>query len=62
MPEVALSVGSFVLVVLMVLILMKAIPRAVGNQCPKCLRRVPKGKTICPACGTGVNARTDLGK
>jgi len=64
MPELSapLLIGAFVLFVVLVVIFMKAIPRAIGKQCPKCLRRVPKGKTICPACGATVNARTDLGK
>jgi len=51
MPELSapLLAGAFVLFVVLVVIFMKAIPRAIGKQCPKCLRRVPKGETICPA-------------
>jgi rRNA maturation endonuclease Nob1 len=40
----------------------KLVPRIMGRQCPKCLRRVPKGEKTCSVCGATVNARTDLGK
>ena len=55
-------IGSLVLFVVIVVFFVRIIPRAMGKQCPKCLRRVPKGKTTCPACGTTVNSRTDIGK
>jgi rRNA maturation endonuclease Nob1 len=64
MPElsVPLVIGALLLFGVIALVFMKAVPRAIGKQCPKCLRRVPKGKTTCPACGATVTARTDLGK
>jgi hypothetical protein len=64
MPEFSgLSlIGTLVLFVVIVVVLVTLIPKIMGRQCPKCLRRVPKGKTTCPACGATVNARTDLGK
>jgi rRNA maturation endonuclease Nob1 len=64
MPEISwpVLVGSLVLFVVVGVFFARIIPRAMGKQCPKCLRRVPKGKTMCPACGATVNARTDLGK
>lgn len=64
MPESSWSVwvGSLVLFVVIAVFFVLIIPRVMGKQCPKCLRRVPKGKATCPACGTTVNARTDLSK
>lgn len=57
-----LLIGALVVFVAITVVFFKSIPRAIGKQCPKCLRRVPKGKTMCPACGTVVTAGTDLGK
>lgn len=54
--------GALVLFVVIAVIFIRMIPRIMGKQCPKCLRRVPMGKRICPACGATVTARTDLGK
>ena len=56
MPEFsALSLlGALVLFVVIVVALVKVIPRVMGRQCPKCLRRVPKGQTTCEACGATV--------
>jgi hypothetical protein len=64
MPEISwpVLVGSLVLFVVAAVFFVRIIPRVMGRQCPKCLRRVPKGKTTCPACGATVNARTDLAK
>ncbi|MGK2925590.1 MAG: hypothetical protein ACSLE2_08205 [Lysobacterales bacterium] len=62
MPENSwlVGVGALVLFLVVAVFFVRIIPRIMGKQCPKCLRRVPKGKAICPACGTTVNARTDL--
>jgi hypothetical protein len=56
MPELSgLSlIGTLVLFVVIVVGLVRVIPRVMGRQCPKCLRRVPKGKTTCEACGATV--------
>lgn len=64
MPEISwwMLVGSLVLFVVIAVFFVRIIPRVMGKQCPKCLRRVPKGKATCPACGTAVDARTDLSK
>ena len=64
MPELStpLLVGALVLFAAIAVIFMRAIPRAVGKQCPNCLRRVPKGKTVCAGCGAKVTTSTDLGK
>ncbi len=55
-------VGSIVLFVVIAVFFARMIPRIMGKQCPNCLRRVPKSKVTCPACGTTVTARNDLGK
>ncbi|HEV7763564.1 MAG TPA: hypothetical protein VGQ76_01055 [Thermoanaerobaculia bacterium] len=64
MPELSTTslIGALLIFVVIVVAFVKLVPRIMGRQCPKCLRRVPKGKTICPACGATVNARTDLAK
>jgi rRNA maturation endonuclease Nob1 len=64
MPELSgpVLVGLLVLFVVVAVFIVRIIPRVMGKQCPKCLRRVPKGKTTCPACGATVTARTDIGK
>jgi rRNA maturation endonuclease Nob1 len=64
MPELSTTslIAAFLLFLVIVVAIVKLIPRIMGRQCPKCLRRVPKGKTTCPACGATVNARTDLAK
>ena len=64
MPESSslVWVGSLVLFVVIAVFFVRIIPRVMGKQCPKCLRRVPKGTATCPACGTTVNARNDLSK
>jgi hypothetical protein len=56
MPEISgpLLIGALVLFVLIAVVLVKVIPRVMGRQCPSCLRRVPKGETTCPACGSAV--------
>jgi len=36
-----------------------AIARAAVKECPKCLRRVVKGQTMCPGCGVATTAHTD---
>ena len=65
MPELSLAVWigiAAVVFVALVLFFLKGVPRAVGKQCPKCLRRVPNGVNTCPACGATVNAKTDIAK
>ena len=54
--------AALILFVVIAAYFIRVIPRVIGKQCPKCLRRVPMGKGKCPACGTVVNARTDLAK
>jgi hypothetical protein len=56
MPELSgLSlIGTLVLFVVVVVVIVKLIPRVMGRQCPKCLRRVPKGQTTCKVCGATV--------
>lgn len=62
MPELSapLLIGALVLFGVIVVALVKLVPKVMGRQCPKCFRRVPKGVNTCPACGATVNARTDL--
>jgi hypothetical protein len=55
-------VAVVVLFAVIALAFVKIIPRVMGKQCPKCLRRVPQGQAICPACGATVTAKTDLGR
>jgi hypothetical protein len=64
MPELSAPslIAALLVFVVIVVSFVKLVPRIMGRQCPKCLRRVPKGETTCPACGATVNARTDLGK
>jgi hypothetical protein len=56
MPEFSTPslVGALVLFAVVVVALVKVIPRVMGRQCPKCLRRVPKGQKTCEACGAAV--------
>jgi hypothetical protein len=65
MPELNLPVWIGIAAVVfaaLVFFFLKGVPRAVGKQCPKCLRRVPKGVNTCPACGATVTTRTDIAK
>jgi hypothetical protein len=56
MPELSglALIGLLVVVVVMVAVTVKLIPLLMGRQCPKCLRRVPKGRTTCKICGATV--------
>ena len=54
--------AALILFVVIAALFIRIVPRVIGKQCPKCLRRVPMGRGKCPACGTIVNARTDLAK
>jgi hypothetical protein len=65
MPELSSwlwLVGVLVLFLVIVGIFGGFVPRVMGRQCPKCLRRVPRGTVTCPACGATVTAATDIGK
>lgn len=59
MDEVA-RIASLLWFVVIGVMLVNAIARAAAKECPKCLRRVLKGQTMCPACGAAVTAPTDL--
>ena len=56
MPELTtpIMLGALVLFVAIVGTIVMVIPRVMGRQCPSCLRRVPRGQRICPACGSVV--------
>jgi hypothetical protein len=56
MPELSgvTLIGTLILFIVIVFVLVKFIPRVMGRQCPNCLRRVPKGRTTCEACGATV--------
>jgi hypothetical protein len=56
MQELSASsiVVALAIFVVIAVVVVRMIPRVMGRQCPKCLRRVPKGETTCPACGAAV--------
>jgi hypothetical protein len=62
MPSAQMLVVVVALFAAIAVAFVTVIPRIIGKQCPKCLRRVPKGQMTCQACGAPVTARTDLGQ
>lgn len=53
-------VASLLWFVVIGVMFVNAIARAAAKECPRCLRPVFKGQTMCPACGAAITARTDL--
>ena len=58
MDEIA-WIASLLWFVVIGVMFVNAIARAAAKECPKCLRRVVKGQTMCPACGVATTAHTD---